>query len=175
MDGVVIAKAVVAGTVAIVMTILYLNRFENYSRGVFIIYSALLMLLMTASRASFRLMSEYARRRRKDGPRLVIYGAGERGLLAVRELLNDRAENYRLLGFVDDDPSTHRTNLQGYAVLSGYDGLVSLIRGGAVDAIVISARLIDAARLGELERLCVEHQVRLARLDVDLTPLVAVS
>ena len=175
MDGVVIAKAVIAGTVAIVMTILYMNRFENYSRGVFIIYSALLMLFMTASRASFRLMSEYARRRRKDGPRLVIYGAGERGLLAVRELLNDRVEHYRLLGFVDDDPNTHRTSLQGYAVLSGYDGLVSLIRGDAVDAIVISARLIDAARLRELERLCVEHHVRLARLDVDLTPLVAVS
>jgi UDP-GlcNAc:undecaprenyl-phosphate GlcNAc-1-phosphate transferase len=175
MDGVVIAKAVLGGTVAIVMTILYLNRFENYSRGVFIIYSALLMLLVTASRASFRLISEFAQRRRKDGLRLVIYGAGEGGLLAVRELLNDQSANYRLLGFADDNPATHQTRRQGYTVLGGYEALVNLIKGGQVDAIVISARLMDVSRLRQLEGHCTEHNVRLARLHVGLTPLVAES
>ena len=175
MDGVVMAKAVLGGTVATMMTILYLTRFERYSRGVFVIYSALLMLMMIASRASFRLISEFARRRRKDGPRLVIYGAGEGGLLAVRELLNDRAENYRLVGFVDDDPGTHQSRLHGYVVLGGYEGLVNLIRRGEVDAIVISARLMNVARLRQLEELCTERNVRLARLHVGLTPLVAVS
>ena len=175
MDGVVIAKAVLGGTVAIVITILYLSRFEAYSRGVFVIYSALLMLLMTLSRASFRLISEFARRRRRGGPRLVIYGAGEAGLLAVRELLNDRAENYRLLGFVDDDPGIHQSRRHGYVVLGGYEGLVNLIRGGEVDAVVVSARLMDRSRLGQLEQLCTEHNVRLARLHVGLTPLVALS
>ena len=175
MDGVVIGKAVLGGTVSIMMSILYLNRFERYSRGVFIIYAALLMLMMMTSRASFRLISEFARRRRKDGPRLVIYGAGEGGLLAVRELLNDRAQNYRLLGFVDDDSRTHQSRLHGYAVLGAYDTVVNLIRGGEVDAIVISARLMDVSRLRQLEQLCTENNVRLDRLQVGLTPLVAVS
>jgi hypothetical protein len=44
-----------------------------------------------------------------------------------------------------------------------------------VDAIVISARLMDVSRLRQLEGHCTEHNVRLARLHVGLTPLVAES
>ncbi len=87
MDAVVAAKGVVSGTVGIELVLLYLFRFESYSRGVFIIYAAILMLLLTGSRASFRLMSEFVRRRRDTGQRLLIYGAGEAGSIAVRELM----------------------------------------------------------------------------------------
>ncbi|HKT81282.1 MAG TPA: hypothetical protein VJP86_13740, partial [Vicinamibacterales bacterium] len=151
-----------------------LYRFESYSRGVFVIYASFLLLMLVGSRASFRLIAEFARRRRRDGLRLIIYGAGEGGLLALQELRNAQ-ENFRMLGFVDDDPNTHRTRIQGYNVLTGYAGLVSLIKGGAVDAVVISTRLMDTARLREIEELCIEHQVRLSRLHVDLRPLVAQS
>jgi FlaA1/EpsC-like NDP-sugar epimerase len=105
----------------------------------------------------------------------VIYGAGEGGFVAVRELLKDAAENYRMIGFVDDDQATHRSRVQGYSVLGDYDTLVSLIQAGAVDAIVIGTRMMDVTRLRELEQLCLEHRVRLARLYVDLRPLVAAS
>ncbi len=105
MDGVVFVKGVAAGTLALIAVALYLYRFENFSRGVFVIYGALLLLMLIASRASFRLIGEYARRRR-IGTRLVIYGAGEAGSLVVRELLGDPRERFKMLGFIDDDPAT---------------------------------------------------------------------
>ena len=63
---------------SIVVAIVYLFRFEDFSRGVFVIYAALLMLGLSGSRASFRLISEFVKRRRA-GRRLVIYGAGDGG------------------------------------------------------------------------------------------------
>ena len=87
MDAVVVAEGSLRGQVLIELALLYLFRFEHYSRGVFIIYAALLMLVMTGSRASFRLISEFIRRRRESGQRLLIYGAGDAGAIAVRQLI----------------------------------------------------------------------------------------
>jgi UDP-GlcNAc:undecaprenyl-phosphate GlcNAc-1-phosphate transferase len=170
MDGVVFTKAVLVGTVCIV-AIVSVNRFPNYSLSVFVIYAALLMLMLGASRASFRLIGEYVRRRRA-GTRLVIYGAGDAGSVIMLELLNDDHESYRMLGFVDDDPAKHRLRLHGYRVLGGHQQLLSLIETGGVDAIVISVREIDAGRLHTLESMCLAGRVRLARARVSLEELV---
>jgi len=175
MDAVVMAKGVALGTVGIVLTLLYLFRFTDYSRGVFIIYAALLLLMHVGSRASFRLISEFARRRRGSGDRLLIYGAGEGGAIAVRELVGNPDHNYRMLGFIDDDDRKRGSRINGYPVLSGYEGLIFLIEGGAVDRIVISTRSIPLIRVRDLEALCAEKAVALSRLDFRLEHLVAVS
>jgi UDP-GlcNAc:undecaprenyl-phosphate/decaprenyl-phosphate GlcNAc-1-phosphate transferase len=174
MDGVVLAKGVLLGTLTIVSVIVYLSRFETYSRSVFVIYAALLFLLLTGSRASFRLIDEFVRRRH-GGRRLVIYGAGDRGALALRELLGRETADHRMIGFVDDDPVKWRARVQGYPVLGGVDSLISLIRTGAVDAVIVSSPLVDVQRLREIEALCVEHEVTLSRLNLSLEPLGAVS
>ena len=175
MDAVVIGKGVALGSVGIVLAVLYLFRFDNYSRGVFIIYAALLMLMQLGSRASFRLMSEFVRRRRGGGERLLIYGAGEGGSIAVRELLGNPDHHCRMLGFIDDDERKRGSRIQGYRVLGGYDRLLSLLEGGAVDRVVLSTRSIPLGRLRNLEALCADKGVALSRLDFKLEHLVAVS
>jgi UDP-GlcNAc:undecaprenyl-phosphate GlcNAc-1-phosphate transferase len=174
-DGVVFAKGVLLGTITSVSFIVYLYRFEDYSRGVFVIYGALLLILLGGSRASFRLISEFARRRRHVGRRLVIYGAGDGAATAVRELLDRSPEAFRLLGFVDDDPKLARARIQGYPVLGDYASLQSLIGNGAVDAVVITTPLVDVARLEHLQALCAAQQVSLARVHFTLDHLVAAS
>jgi UDP-GlcNAc:undecaprenyl-phosphate/decaprenyl-phosphate GlcNAc-1-phosphate transferase len=173
MDSVVFAKAVLFGTLTSVFVLVYLYRFGNYSRGVFVIYGALLLLLLGGSRASFRLISEFAQRRRHEGQRLIIYGAGDGAATAVRELLTRSPDQYRLLGFVDDDPNMARRRVQGYPVLGEYGSLVSLIANGAVDSVVISTALIELGRLEQLQALCIQHKVSLARVQFQLDQLVA--
>ena len=172
MDAVAFAKAVVVGTSALIIAVLYLYRFENYSRGVFVIYAALLMLLLGGSRASFRLIAEFARRRR-TGTRLVIYGAGAAGSLLIREMLADDRERYRMIGFIDDDPGMHSLRLQGYRVLGGEQRLHELIANDAVDVVVIGSRHLDRARLERVEAACRENDIRLLRFSFWLEPLVS--
>jgi UDP-GlcNAc:undecaprenyl-phosphate GlcNAc-1-phosphate transferase len=175
MDGVVFARGVALGTLTSVCIIVYLYRFTYYSRSVFIMYAALLMLFLTGSRASFRLIGEFISRRRHDGRRLIVYGAGDGGNIAIRELLNAATSSFRMVGFIDDDPRKIRARLHGYPVLGGYDTLRGLIVNGAVDTVVISTRLIDATRLQSLQQLCSEHNVELSRMQFELQGLVAVS
>ena len=123
MDGVVFAKAVLIGTLTLVFGVTYLYRFERYSRGVFVIYAALLLLLLLASRASFRLIAEFIQRRQHTGERLVIYGSGAGGAAAVRELVGQAGQPVRMIGFIDDDQDKQRVRCHGYHVLGPYTKL----------------------------------------------------
>jgi UDP-GlcNAc:undecaprenyl-phosphate/decaprenyl-phosphate GlcNAc-1-phosphate transferase len=171
MDAVTFGKGVTAGTLAIIAAIVYLYRFENYSRGVFVIYAALLMILVSGSRASFRLIGEYARRRR-SGSRVVIYGAAGPGTVLLRGLLQDDARAYRMCGFIDDDRGTHGFRVQGYPVLGGEGRLLQLIAAGQVDVVAVGARTLAPERLARLEEACRRHGVVLLRLTYWLETLV---
>ena len=175
MDGVVFTKGVLLGTLAIVFSVTYLYRFENYSRGVFVIYAALLLLMLIISRASFRLIGEFIQRRKREGARLAIYGAGGGGAATARELLGSSSQQYRMLGFIDDDPEKTGTRFQGYRVLGGYEELVKLVHDGAVDSVVISIRMLDGARLRDVRALCDENGVMLSKFKVDIQHLGEVS
>ena len=172
MDTVVIGKGVVFGTLGAQLVMVYLLRFEGYSRTVFAIDAILAAMLLTASRASFRLIGEALQRSRNAATRVVIYGAGDGGSLIVRELTTSPDTRYRILGFVDDDARKQRMRVQGYPVLGGYASLASLVMNGVVDAVVISARIIEVERLRDLESLCGEHGVSLSRLHVGRESLV---
>jgi len=174
MDGVVFAKAIGTGTLTLILAIVYLYRFENYSRGVFVIYAALLMLLLCGSRASFRLIGEYARRRR-PGVRLIIYGAGEAGSLVLRELLGHPVEQFRMVGFIDDDPATWNLRLQGYPVLGGERKLLETIDAGKVDTVVVGSLHPDPEQRVRLERACRENEVRLMKFTFRLDKLDTAS
>jgi UDP-GlcNAc:undecaprenyl-phosphate GlcNAc-1-phosphate transferase len=172
MDGVVFAKGVLLGTAAIVVAIVYLFRFEHYSRGVFVIYAALLMLALICSRASFRLISEFVQRR-QSGRSLVIYGAGDGGSIVCRELMSSKTEQYAMVGFIDDDPAKHKTRAHGFAVIGGMDALTRLIAASAVDDVVISIRDIDPTKVKQLGDLCSQHGVTLRRVQFTFEHLVA--
>ena len=170
-DTINVAKGVFVGTVGSLLFILFVYHFFAYSRTVFAIYAVLLLIAITLSRASFRLVGEFMQRQRRTGKRVVIYGAGDGGGLVIRELLNQDV-GQRLVGFIDDDPRKAGVRVMGYPVLGGVSALTVLINSGSVDSIVISARTLPSERVHNLTTLCAERGVRLSRLHVGLEALV---
>ena len=171
MDSLVVARGVLFGTVGAQLFILYVYHYFAYSRTVFAIYGILLLMAATLSRASFRLVAEFAQRQRQSGRRVVIYGAGDGGGLVIREVLAGEGD-VRIVGFIDDDPRKAGIRVMGYPVLGGYSALGVLVKAASVDAVVVSARSMAPERLNNLEVLCSSHGVQLARLRVGLEPIV---
>jgi UDP-GlcNAc:undecaprenyl-phosphate GlcNAc-1-phosphate transferase len=172
MDALVVGRGVVFGAVGAQLVILYVYHFFAYSRTVFVIYAVLLLITMMLTRASFRLVGEFVQRQRQSGRRVAIYGAGDAGGLVVRELLNQDGDEVRIVGFVDDDPRKAGIRVMGYAVLGGYSALTVLIKAASIDEVVVSARTMPPERLNNLQVLCAEFRIRLARLHVGLEALV---
>ena len=172
-DGVVFVKGVLVGTLAAVAAIVFAYRFDSYSRTVFVIYAVIVTLLLIGSRSSFRLINELVRRRRYTGSRLIVYGADDTGIMALRKLSGNLESRFRMLGFIDDDNRRHGQRVDGYLVLGGHDKLLTLIETGKVDTVVLCVAVVNAERLTALKRVCTSNGVSLSRMQVDMQHLIA--
>lgn len=159
-DTVVFGKGVLLGTGAAFAVVLALDGTEEYSRTVFVIYAALAFLLLGASRASFRLISEFASRRRQAGERLIIYGAGSAGAVALRAIRANGRAPYRMIGYIDDDAGSHRIRVHGYQILGGFATLEQMLAQRRVDIVLLS-RDIDPEKYAALKMLVAQHACRL--------------
>lgn len=173
MDGVTIGTGVVLGTALAQVTVLILQRGFTHSRAVFVIYAVLAGALVTAARASLRLMGEFVQRRRQASRRAVIYGATGHTAAVLRELYDAKGPAVRVVGFIDDSPWMARTAVQGYRVLGGYPVLEDLVRNRGVDTVILNGLPIGGDRLAELEALCREHSVSLLQLQVSMEQLIS--
>ena len=171
-DGVVFTKSVLLGTASSVLALLFLYRFEDYSRTVFLIYALLLLLLLVGSRCSFRLISELIRRRRRSGNRLLVYGSDDDSVLAYRSMVDQARADYRMLGFIDDDRELHGRRVHGYSVLGGSERMHMLIRSQDVDTVLLGTSIEDQGRVAELKRLCSDYSVSLCRMDIGVRNLL---
>jgi UDP-GlcNAc:undecaprenyl-phosphate GlcNAc-1-phosphate transferase len=167
-DTVVIVKGVLIGTAVAQLVVLYSPWFIGYSRTVFAIYAVLLIGFVTLTRASFLLIGEFVHRQRRASQRAIIYGAGDAGALAVRELLKRRDETIRILGFADDDPQKRGTRVRGYRVIGDVEMLIQSIAEGQVDSVIVSSRSIPEESVRAVAAAGAQHGVSVTRLRVGL-------
>jgi UDP-GlcNAc:undecaprenyl-phosphate GlcNAc-1-phosphate transferase len=171
MDAVVFAKSVALGTLASVAMIAGLNNGLPMPGAVFVIYAALLMLLLTGSRASFRLITEFISRR-ASGRRVVIYASLQDEQLAVHRLATSGSEPRRVLGFFEDSSEGARTSVEGYPILGDYGDLLDLIAAGRTDDVIACVQNIEEGRLDELVEHCSVHNVALVKFHYALESAV---
>ncbi|HWK10476.1 MAG TPA: hypothetical protein VNR64_10520 [Vicinamibacterales bacterium] len=148
------AKGIVLGVLGSVMALVYLYRFEGYSRGVFVIDLLLLGLLVPGSRLSFRILGDAAGRRRQSGSPALVYGAGRGGSIVVQELRNNPRHGLTPVGFIDDDRSKHGTRILRLPVLGGFGELPAILANLGADAIVISTSNLTSERVRAIEAVC---------------------
>jgi UDP-GlcNAc:undecaprenyl-phosphate/decaprenyl-phosphate GlcNAc-1-phosphate transferase len=171
MDTLTVGRGVFYGVASSLIAILFAYRFFAYSRTIFVIYGVLLLMAVTLSRASFRLVAEFMQRQRRTGDRVVIYGAGDAAGVVVGELLA-RGGDVRILGFIDDDPRKAGNRVAGYPVLGSHSALTVLVKAEAVDSVVISTRRLPPERLNNLQVLCDSAKISLSRLTIALETIV---
>jgi len=163
-----LVQAVTAGTAGVVIYLVLAYRFTGYSRAVFVLDWLLLLVFIGAARLSFRLLAEVLRPRPAGFRRVLIYGAGDGGELAMRELLNNPALERIPVGFLDDDPSKARTRIHGVPVLGGVDRAGELIQKHGVGEVIISSGKIPDGRLKRLSEICELHGIPVVRASLRL-------
>lgn len=133
-----IARAASAGTAAAVVVLVFVYRFEGFSRAVFILDGVLLIGFVSAARLSMRLLAEVLRPSRPARRRVLIYGAGESGLLVCREVARLASLGRTVVGFLDDDPRKQYRRIEGVKVLGGCDRLEAVLLTETVDEVVLA-------------------------------------
>ena len=149
-------QAISAGTVMTILIILFVYRFMSFSRAVFVIYWFFMLILVSLSRLSFRMLDEGIRKRNNEGMPTLIYGAGAGGQMALKEIETNREMGLNPVGFVDDNIRIHRRRVKGYPVLGGQDQLAEIIKAYGVRKIVVAFREKGLEKRRELRGLCAD-------------------
>lgn len=158
-DLMVFVKAITAGTVMPMLFFLFLYRFESFSRAVFVIYWGIMLLFVSISRLSFRLLDEGIRIPGRKGQKTVIYGAGLGGQLALKEIGNNSDLGLQPVGFIDDNSRLHGRKIEGYPVLGGREDLEEIIRKHEIKKIIVSFKAQSEEKAKEIRSACLSRGI----------------
>ncbi len=159
-----ILKGTVCAAFIVIVILLYVNRFQGYSRSVFIIDTLLTFLLITGHRVTIRyfynnrhnprkLVSDKLPPRRK---KLLLIGAGSSAEKVLREVQNNRELPYAAVGLVDDDPTKTGFKIHGIPVVGLINDLAEHVRRTGAEEILIAISSITGADMQRIVELCQE-------------------
>jgi UDP-GlcNAc:undecaprenyl-phosphate/decaprenyl-phosphate GlcNAc-1-phosphate transferase len=157
-----VIRAVASGVILSLGVVVYLYKFEAFSRSVFIIYAGLLTVAIVATRSSFRVFGRMAAH--TGARRVAIYGAGARGQLLARELQANDDGVRTPVAFVDDDEGKQSRRVVGVAVRGTARDLGALIARYRIDEVLISSPAIGTDAEARVREICAAKGVAVARL-----------
>ena len=134
---------VLAGSLAIaVLSALryaFMDGLYLFPRPVIIIDFMGAVILLIATRIGMKLLHLRSRGSGKDTVQVVLFGAGEAGLIAKRTLEREGSHRYKVVAFVDDDVRKTGKRLEGAVVLHT-DRLEKLLRQETVDQLIVTVQ-----------------------------------
>jgi len=137
-DTILVVKSVTLASFLSALTLLYLWRFEGYSRSVLIIDWALTLLAVGGARVVERLLDEWIGQAATQGVPTLIVGAGDTGARVLQVLRYDRKTTRSVVGFLDDDARKHGSLIHGSAVLGGRTKLLPVLGRYGVREVLIA-------------------------------------
>ena len=161
-----ILRGAALGSAGSVIAVVYLTRFEGYSRIAFAVAAVFVVALLWSEHFALRALDEFLRRRQRPERLAFVYGAGPRGALAVRELRSNAARGLTPFGLIDDDPARRRDEVEGARVLGTLEDLDRLLTeaSGAVTTLIVAIQSLPEDRFDRLCATCDRHKVEVQRL-----------
>jgi UDP-GlcNAc:undecaprenyl-phosphate GlcNAc-1-phosphate transferase len=149
-----IFKAVLYATIASAMAILFIWRFQGFSRAAFVIDWILLFVLISGARILERIYKEIFDQASLNGRNVLIYGAGDAGEMVLREIKNNRILGYRPVGFLDDDEEKIGRRIHGVSVLGSRRDMVQIVKDKEVNEIIVAIPRLSGNVFEETIGLC---------------------
>lgn len=127
------------------------------SYSIIVIDMGLCFFLMTACRVLRRLQTEHAQRKHWRQPvrrRALVVGAGDAGLMVLKEL-NQRSDlGVDVVGLVDDDPSKLKKRIGHITVFGSTAELPRLVEDLVIDQVIIAMPSAPASEIRRIVDMC---------------------
>lgn len=128
--------------------------------GILAMEFVLSIFLMTGIRLGYRVLYNRFSRSRPESRSVIIYGAGEAGMITKKTLERDAGTKYRIKAFVDDNLALHGKRIEGIDVFRADKRLEAFIRNGDIDQVIVSTQNMAPARLNQIVDICLPYKVK---------------
>jgi FlaA1/EpsC-like NDP-sugar epimerase len=89
----------------------------------------------------------------------LVVGAGNAGMIVVREMLNNPSLGMEVIGFVDDDPRKRSARIAGLPVLGNRRAIPQLVTDHAIDLVVIAIPTAPGREVRDIVTYCEQVSV----------------
>ena len=154
-----ILNAVIIGTAVSMLILFAVTRLEGIPRSVPVLYTILLVMLLSGPRMLYRWTKDHRLMYNPQGQRVLIVGAGEAGEMLVRDLLRKHREAYKPVAFVDDHQRRLGRDIHGIPVLGNADDIVRLCEQKKIDLIMLAMPSATSKQLRRVVDQCEKADV----------------
>ena len=158
-----LAQACFVSALIIMVGILFVYKFVNYSRAIFVLDGGLTFLLAGSLRMAIR--SYFASHERmnlgyssyvqpKHRKRIIIIGAGDAGEKMLREIFDNHRLNYNVVCLIDDDPHKLGRSIHGVPVLGSIEMLPDIIENQDIQEVLIAIPSASGEQMRRIVDIC---------------------
>lgn len=161
-DAVRIFIALTSGTVVLISANLvnfFASREVMIPSSIIIIDYLICMIAMTSSRLAYKILYQQIRNESPKKNNVVVYGAGQSGIITKRTLDQDNKVNYKVIAFVDDSSEKAGKRIDGVPIFGGAE-LRNVIERNRVDELVISIQNISKSRKRDIIETCLSYDIK---------------
>ncbi len=115
---------------------------------------------LTAFRILVKTIYQELKNPSRDKQEILIYGAGESGLITKRALDRDAGTRYKVIGFIDDDNSKKGKTVEGIKIYHSSE-LEDILRSNQVYHMIISIQNISPVQKQSIIEKCLLYDVRI--------------
>jgi len=156
-----LCRACLFSTALILLIMMTANKFEGYSRSVFVIDCFLTLLLTGGLRLSIRTMYTFFSKPQDDidgmmrvPTKVLIIGAGQAGEKILREMMDNYNLHYAVVGFIDDDRQKQGRTIHGVRVLGTIEHLPAVIQREMIQQILIAIPSATGEEIRRIVEIC---------------------
>lgn len=130
-----------------------------FPTAVIIIDALVTMFVMICSRLAVKAIYFESKNPERGKINVLIYGAGEGGIITKRTLDRDAAIKYKVVGFIDDDVKKKGRSLEG-AFIYTPDKMAELVKENEIELIIISIQNLSPAKKNEITDWCLNNKIK---------------
>ncbi len=150
---------------SITFCLLNAGRYFGYDEKYFLPFSIIFIdflmstFLMIGVRLGVKVLYSELKNPSKSKVSVIIFGAGESGIITKRTIDRDSKSGYQVVAFVDDDERKAGKKLEGVNIFHS-SKTEELFSSGKYEQLIISVQELSAERKKQLIDLALKHQVQ---------------
>lgn len=138
----------------------YFKQIYFLPYSVIIIDFLISMFVMTSSRLLVKILYLELKNPSKEKTNVIIYGAGESGIITKRALDRDAGTKYKVIAFMDDDPKKSGKKLEGITIYNTKADLDNLLKENTIAHVIISIQDISADQKQSIVEACMGYSTK---------------
>ena len=133
-------------------------------KSIIVVHALISFVVLSGCRLIFKILYNHLKSKLISTKNVMIYGAGDSGIVTYNALINNTKTNYNTLFFIDDDYKKRGKSINGIKILPLTLIDENFIKINSIDEIIVASQSIDPSNLISLVDSLIDFDVKIKKV-----------